>query len=229
MSMQRWLYLCRRSLSLPATLRAASSGSILSQYPHKPSVTYSHSPALSPFSATLYHSSARRRFSSSASHPSWPTPKAVIFDLGGVVVPSPQPIFDRFEEKHELTKGSLVQTIKVKGDQGAFGKLERGDISIEEFSEPFRKEYKEITSAELTQEQTVEFIKSLCDFTKLSPDPAIIDCIQWLKGKGIKVAILTNNFRWDNGDTVFPKESISGVDVVRLFVIKLSNIYVPYF
>ncbi len=129
-------------------------------------------------------------------------------------MPSPQPIFDRFEEKHRLKRGSLVKTIKVKGDRGAFGKLERGEISIEEFSEPFRKEYTEITSVQLSQEQAQEFIRSLSDFTKLNPNPAIIECMQWLKDKGIKIGILTNNFRWNDGNTVFPKESISGVDVV---------------
>lgn len=213
-SMQRWLYICRRSLSLLGTLRIANSGSILSHYPHELSLKRSHSPTLRPISVTHCFSS-RRNYSSSAGSCSWPIPKAVIFDLGGVVVPSPQPIFDRFEEKHGLTKGSLVKTIKVKGDRGAFGKLERGEISIENFPEPFRNDYKEITSVELTLEQMQEFIKSLSDFTKLSPDSAIIECIQWLKNKGVKVAILTNNFRWDNGDTVFPKESIKGVDVVH--------------
>ncbi len=217
MSLRRCLYLCRRSLHLPATLRAASSGSILFQNPHK--LSQISSPWASVRSLSIsgtFYTSARQRSSSSA-HLQWPTPKAVIFDLGGVVVPSPQPIFDKFEEKHKLKKGSLVNTIKVKGDRGAFGKMERGEISIEEFSEPFQKEYIEVNSGDLTLEQTQEFIKCLSDFTKLSPHPAVQDSIQWLKSKGIKVAILTNNFRWDNGDTVFPKESVPGVDVVCIY------------
>lgn len=216
MSLRRCLYLCRRTrgLHLPATLRAVSSGSLF-QCPHKLSQIRSPWPSVRSLSGTSYTSATCSQRSSTSARLQWPTPKAVIFDLGGVVVPSPQPIFDKFEEKHKLQKGSLVKTIKVKGDQGAFGKMERGEISIEEFSEPFQKEYVEVNSGELTLEQTQEFIKCLSDFTKLSPHPAVTNCIQWLKSKGIKVAILTNNFRWDNGDTVFPKESVPGVDVVR--------------
>jgi len=66
-------------------------------------------------------------------------PKAVIFDLGGVVVPSPLPIFQQFEAKYGLKEGSLVDTIKLSGEDGAFAKLERGEISVECFSEPFAR------------------------------------------------------------------------------------------
>lgn len=143
-------------------------------------------------------------------------PRAVIFDLGGVVVPSPQAIFDRFEEKHGLEPGSLVATIKATGNGGAFAKMERGEYSVEQFCEPFRTEYLSHTKRELTAEQCWEFIQQLSDFTKLTPHSGVMDMFQKLKSQGVKVAILTNNFRWDNGCSVFPEQTLKDVDVVRV-------------
>jgi hypothetical protein len=53
-------------------------------------------------------------------------PKAVIFDLGGVVVPSPLPVFAQFEKELNLNPGSVVDTIKKTGADGSFARLERG-------------------------------------------------------------------------------------------------------
>ena len=211
MSLRRCLCLCKRGLSFPATFRPTSAAvRTLTVGPVQCGGRIAYPLRWNrPLSVTVQN----RRAESSASSTQQPT-KAVIFDLGGVVVPSPQPIFDKFEQKHNLEPGSLVKTIKVKGEHGAFSKLERGQLAIEEFCEPFRKEYAEVTGVELTLEQSREFIGCLSDFTKLNPHPDIVESIKWLKSRGVKVAILTNNFRWLNGETVFPRESLAGVDEV---------------
>lgn len=141
-------------------------------------------------------------------------PKAVIFDLGGVVVPSPQSIFDRFEEKHSLGAGSLVATIKATGNGGAFAKMERGEYTVEQFCVPFRSEYLSHANRELSLEQVQEFIQQLSDFTQVTPHPGVVEMFGKLRSHGIKVAILTNNFRRDNGCTVFPDKELENVDVV---------------
>lgn len=145
-------------------------------------------------------------------------PRAVIFDLGGVVVPSPQGIFDRFEEEHGLQSGSLVATIKATGNGGAFAKMERGEYSVEQFCEPFRSEYLTHTARELSGEQCWEFIQQLSDFTKLTPHPCVVDMFQKLKVQGVKVAILTNNFRREDGRSVFPEKKLENVDIVSLSI-----------
>jgi acyl-CoA dehydrogenase family protein 10 len=141
-------------------------------------------------------------------------PRAVIFDLGGVVVPSPQPIFDRVEEKHGLKVGSLVSTIKATGNGGSFAKMERGEYTVEQFCEPFREEYLAHTKQELTRDQCQDFVHQLSDFTKLTPHPGVMEMFQKLKSRDVKVAILTNNFRWEDGRSVFPQETPENVDVV---------------
>lgn len=142
-------------------------------------------------------------------------PKAVIFDLGGVVVPSPLPIFQQFEAKYGLKEGSLVDTIKLSGEDGAFAKLERGEISVECFSEPFARDYLAHIGVALTAEQVAEFVHQLADSTKLNPVSGVIAMIEKLRERGIKTAILTNNFRHENGMRVFPKKQLN-VDVVSL-------------
>ena len=145
------------------------------------------------------------------------TPKAVIFDLGGVVVPSPQPIFDRFEEQHGLKNGSLIHTIKTAGERGAFAKLERGELTTEGVAEPFAADYKRVMDVEISVELVRAFMSQLADFTKLTPHAEVIGMMERLQSKGIKVAILTNNFLFDSGRRVFPQQKLENVDVVRNF------------
>ena len=142
-------------------------------------------------------------------------PKAVIFDLGGVVVPSPQVIFDRFEEKWNLTTGSLVKTIKATGNGGSFARMEMGEYSVEEFCEPFSHEYRSFTGHQLTIDQVQEFAYELSNFTNLTPHQEVVAMFRRLKERGIMVAILTNNFRCKDGRAVFPNEELENVDVVR--------------
>ena len=215
MSLRRSLCLCKRGLRLPATVRSTNAAiSILTTHPARLCGVRGSHPLNRPLSVT-----AQIRREESSVPPSQQPPRAVIFDLGGVIVPSPQPIFDSFELKYNLEPGSLVKTIKVKGEHGAFAKMERGQLAIEEFCEPFHKEYAEVAGAELTLEQTQEFMGCLSDFTKLRPHPEIVESIEWLKSQGIKIAVLTNNFRWLSGKTVFPREPIAGVDEVGIILL----------
>ena len=47
-----------------------------------------------------------------------PIYKAVAFDMGGVVIPTPLPIFNQFEDDHGLLRGSIVSAIKAGGERG---------------------------------------------------------------------------------------------------------------
>lgn len=142
-------------------------------------------------------------------------PKAVILDVGGVVAPSPLPIFEQFERKYGLSPGSLVDTIKCTGDEGAFARMERGEVTTEEFCEPFAREYLAHMGKEVTAEQIAEFMRDLAGGFHMNPEAAV--AIKMLKKNGIKTAILTNNFRRNDGSTVLPQEDLN-VDLVSRLV-----------
>ena len=129
---------------------------------------------------------------------------------------SPLPIFQNFEAKYGLKTDSIVDTIKLSGNEGTFAKLERGEIPIERFSEPFARDYLAHTGVEIPAEQFAEFMLELADIAKLEPVNEVIAMIEKLRRQGIKTAILTNNFRHEDGKRVFPKQQLN-VDVVSLY------------
>ena len=139
------------------------------------------------------------------------SPKAVIFDVGGVITASPLPIFARFEEKHGLSQGSVVETIQLTGSSGAFAKLERGEYTVEQFSEPFARDFHSIFGIETVPGIFQELIENL--HNDLRAQTVVLDVIGKLKERGIKTAIVTNNFRFNDGSTMIPKENL-GVDLV---------------
>ena len=57
----------------------------------------------------------------------------VVFDLGGVVFPSPFPVMEEVERTHGLPPKSIARVIRRSGEQGAWAALERGEISAEDF------------------------------------------------------------------------------------------------
>ncbi|KAJ3279897.1 hypothetical protein HK104_001087, partial [Borealophlyctis nickersoniae] len=64
-------------------------------------------------------------------------PKAVIFDIGGVVVHSPLEGVRKYEQKHGLPRDYLNIVIQAKGENGAFQRLERGELALEDFFPAF--------------------------------------------------------------------------------------------
>ncbi|OPL20156.1 hypothetical protein AM593_05366, partial [Mytilus galloprovincialis] len=71
---------------------------------------------------------------------SMPVTKAVIFDLGGVIVPQPMIAFREFEKSKGLPAGLIGRMIVRNGDEGAWSKLETGELAFPQFMEAFNKE-----------------------------------------------------------------------------------------
>lgn len=166
------------------------------------------SPSLYPPSSSSYS-----RFLSGS--PSTGKPKAVIFDIGGVVIPSPFPLIQRFERTNGLPIGSINATIRHYGRDGTFAKLERGEVTLEGFCVPFSSEYSEFNSIPLSPERVWDLARGLGGLDiALEPYKEVLGLMERLKGAGVKVAIITNNFKFDSGKTVLPTEKLENVDVV---------------
>lgn len=144
-------------------------------------------------------------------------PKAVIFDIGGVVIPSPFPLIAQFETRHDLPPGSVNKTIRYYGVDGAFAKLEKGEITLEQFCRPFSEEFSRLHGIILNKEQVWDLARGLGGLSvSLTPYKEVLNLMKDLKASGVKIAVITNNFKFDNGTTVLPRhKDLEIVDVVR--------------
>ncbi|TKY88116.1 hypothetical protein EX895_002826 [Sporisorium graminicola] len=141
------------------------------------------------------------------------TLKAVIFDIGGVVVGSPLFAINRYEKDHGLPFEYLNVAITAQGHGGAFQQFERSELDLYTF---YRRFGEELSNVEKNNEAYIKFCKSrgqevpelpsklqvdgrelfgrmMKESTKV--DPKMRNAIMRLKASGkFKIAALTNNF-----------------------------------
>jgi epoxide hydrolase-like predicted phosphatase len=133
--------------------------------------------------------------------------KAVIFDLGGVVLGSPLEGIAEFERAHDLPLGFVNVNVVTRGKQGAFQRLERGELPMEEFYAAWQRELEDPAQVETfvratsysgprigrLQVDTRLLLKAMLVKSAV-PDRDFIHCIVMLRGSGVRTAALTNNF-----------------------------------
>jgi len=59
--------------------------------------------------------------------------RAVIFDLGGVVMDSPLHAIARYERDHGIEHNAINHSIVEIGESGAWSRLERGELILDDF------------------------------------------------------------------------------------------------
>ncbi|KAG0237911.1 hypothetical protein BGW42_008011 [Actinomortierella wolfii] len=146
------------------------------------------------------------------SSPTSPPYKAVFFDMGGVVVGSPFQGIAEYEEANGLPPNYINVAIIRAGPNGAFQRLERGEVDIFRFYEDFTKELSDpmnvLAYEQYCAKRGKPFDKSLKApqingrelFHQMMREglrvvPSMLYAVQQLKASGrYKVAALTNNF-----------------------------------
>jgi len=123
--------------------------------------------------------------------------KAVIFDMGGVILPSPFAAAYKWEAKNKYEKGSVFSAIKYGGSTGAWARLERGELTLEEFYKPFASEVSTLLNDEKVTAETVEEFMANLMAVMVKTDEDMMEAIQSLKDQGVKLAVLTNNWKSD--------------------------------
>ncbi|GAC97766.1 hypothetical protein PHSY_005353 [Pseudozyma hubeiensis SY62] len=83
--------------------------------------------------------------------------KAVIFDIGGVVVGSPLFAINKYEKEHGLPFQYLNVAITAQGHGGAFQKFERSELDLYTF---YRRFGNELSNVEKNNEAYIKFCKS---------------------------------------------------------------------
>jgi putative hydrolase of the HAD superfamily len=117
-----------------------------------------------------------------------PTLRAVIFDLGGVVLDSPLHAIARFEAEHGIPKGFVNRVVADTGPEGAWGRLERGKLDVTCFVPQFEAECAE-AGQRIDARQMMERIGA-----SSAPRPAMLVAIRRIRERGLLAAALTNNW-----------------------------------
>jgi putative hydrolase of the HAD superfamily len=117
--------------------------------------------------------------------------EAVVFDLGGVVFPSPLDVFRVYEREHGLPHRFISDVVLADPEHGAWGRLERGELGFEEFCDAFDAECavhgETVDSRDLMRAVGGGF----------EPRAAMVTAIEAIRTHGLKTAALTNNWADD--------------------------------
>jgi putative hydrolase of the HAD superfamily len=118
--------------------------------------------------------------------------RAVIFDLGGVVLDSPLHAIAAYERELGIPAGFVNRLVVETGPAGAWSRLERGELSRRAFEEAFEAECRAAGHA-LSASTMMERI-ALC-----GPRPRMLAAIERIRASGRRVAALTNNWAHEGG------------------------------
>ncbi|MEE3330222.1 MAG: HAD family phosphatase [Myxococcota bacterium] len=114
--------------------------------------------------------------------------RAVIFDLGGVVLGSPLHAIARYESSLGIPENAINRVVMDTAPGGAWHQLERGEIDMPSF---FRGFEKECAAAGHPIDASAMFGEMAAE---AKPRPAMLRAIERIKAEGLRVAALTNNW-----------------------------------
>lgn len=118
------------------------------------------------------------------------TPRAVLWDFGGVILSSPFEAFNRYEAEIGLPKDFIRSLNARNGDTNAWAKMERSEVSLEGFVELFEQEARQ-------QGHKLDGWRIL---QSLSGDirPQMVEALRRCS-RAFRVACITNNMKQGEG------------------------------
>jgi putative hydrolase of the HAD superfamily len=137
----------------------------------------------------------------------------VLFDIGGVVTDSPLHAIARYEAEHGMAPNAVNRAVVASGDAGAWARLERGEIALDDFYAGFESDCR---ACGLVVDARAVFssIRSAG-----APRPRMLEAIRRLRAHRLRVGALTNNWRTGERDPrglrqhfdVFVESSVVGL------------------
>ena len=118
-------------------------------------------------------------------------PNAVIFDLGGVVMGSPLHAIAEYERELGIEAGFVNRQVVATGANGAWSRLERGEVALDAFYPLFDAECSAAGNP-LSARVMMERIG-----VAAQPRPRMLSAIRTIRARGLRTAALTNNWRGD--------------------------------
>ncbi|XP_040587633.1 acyl-CoA dehydrogenase family member 10 [Mesocricetus auratus] len=127
--------------------------------------------------------------------------RAVIFDMGGVLMPSPWTVAAEWEAHNRIPSGTIRQAFVRDGNRGPWMRFLRGEITTEGFLEEFGRLCSEIAKTSVP----VNSFLSLITSEQLAKQfPVMTQAISQIRARGLQTAVLTNNFCLSNGESFLP-------------------------
>lgn len=138
------------------------------------------------------------------------SPLAVLWDFGGVILSSPFEAFNRYEMEIGLPKDFIRALNARNGDTNAWAKMERSEVSLEEFVRLFEEEAR-------AHGQTLDGWRIL---QSLSGDirPQMVEALRRCRA-AFRVACITNNMKSGDGPGMArtPDKAQAVAEVMALF------------
>ncbi|XP_076853699.1 acyl-CoA dehydrogenase family member 10-like [Brachyhypopomus gauderio] len=129
------------------------------------------------------------------------TYKAVIFDMFGVLIPSPLPKATEWENKNGVPRGTIGKAIRTGGDGNSWKKYMKGELGPEEFVETFSQDCSRIAGFKV---HVGSFHSALISGAMTQPLSAMMEAVQCIRAEGLKTAVLSNNFLLPGGNSYLP-------------------------
>jgi putative hydrolase of the HAD superfamily len=130
--------------------------------------------------------------------------KATLWDFGGVIGSSPFERWAEYERAHRLPEGFLRRVNAASADTNAWARLERSQITFDEFCRRFEAEA-------LAAGGTVD-AREVTGLLHGELRPAMVEAVRRCHAR-LKTALLTNNFLREDGGSGF-EQVLGHFDVV---------------
>ncbi|KAL8615268.1 hypothetical protein ACOMHN_051760 [Nucella lapillus] len=116
--------------------------------------------------------------------------KAVIFYMGGVLIPAPVLLFD----DSDSAPGIIAKVITNSGTDSAWRRLEQGDITLSAFILAFNKE---VTTEAGKDVNFSSLLNAMRGKVEVETIPEMMAVVKRVRAEGLKTALLTNNWYTD--------------------------------
>jgi putative hydrolase of the HAD superfamily len=119
--------------------------------------------------------------------------RAVIFDLGGVVLGSPLHAIAAYERESGIPEGFVNRVVVDTGPQGAWSRLERGELAMEAFYAAFEADCA-ARGHEISGRTLMERVGAAGQ-----PRPAMLEAVRRIRVRELVATALTNNWVSEDG------------------------------
>uniref|UniRef100_A0A8C4LX59 Acyl-CoA dehydrogenase family member 10 n=1 Tax=Equus asinus asinus TaxID=83772 RepID=A0A8C4LX59_EQUAS len=151
--------------------------------------------------AFLKHIQCRRQGARRWTHSGGGTYRAVIFDMGGVLIPSPGRVAAEWEVQNQIPSGTILKALISGGDKGPWMTFMRGELTTEDFLQEFGRLCSEISE---TRVPVDSFFSLLTSEQVAKQFPVMTEAITQIRAKGLRTAVLSNNFYLPDGKSFLP-------------------------